>query len=116
MTINTKAALLSALLFPGCGQWLKSQRWLALGFMAVAIVPLYGIVTQILVISQQLTEQIVAGEIALDAMSLMTAMSAHAPTAGQNLSFLSGIFMVNWLVSVIHAYVSAPRNKASIVA
>ena len=99
-----KAALFSALLFPGAGQLLLKKYTSAMFYAVFAFIGLYLLLSNLLARVQDIIAQIERGEIALDIAAITELVQQQTATATDSLSPAVMIFVIAWLVSVIEAY------------
>lgn len=99
-TIN--AALLSALVFPGAGH-LYLKRWVTGALLVgVSLIALYGLVTRIMDVANQIVDQVLRGEIPLDVASLSAAVSQRvAGTDTQALNIATWVIIACWVVGIV---------------
>ena len=102
MNKHTKAALLSALVYPGVGQFYLKRHALGslmfIGFSVVLCIICYDILLQTL----QLMDQINNGEVALDLASLIKTISQFILNMYQSIPpFLFFLLIIIWCVSII---------------
>ncbi|WP_445947150.1 hypothetical protein [Shewanella sp.] len=99
-----KAALLSAFICPGSGQWWLKQRLVGGGFMLVSVICLGYLILEVMERAQAIAAKILSGEIANDLVSIYAEVSAIPTEAMATMSLLTWVFIANWLLSIIHAY------------
>lgn len=105
-----KAALFSALIFPGAGQLLLKKYLSAIYFAAFASVGLYLLFSKLFARVQVILEQVQSGEISADIAAIMAAVHQQTASATESLSPALVILMVAWLVSVVEAYRVGAKN------
>lgn len=100
------AALLSALVFPGLGQWYLARRRLALLFALPALVAGFIYLNHALGEADQLAGQVLAGRLPADPAAIAARLEA-APTP--LLVSVSGwVFALCWAGSVLEALLRRP--------
>ena len=114
MKRSTKAALLSALIFPGVGQF--SLRRYTMGFLltGAALASLYFIVSYAVERAFQIVDKIQQGEIAADSLSITELVSQQSMQGGaQFLNIASLVLIVCWLISIVDAIIAGRRHDES---
>jgi len=105
MKKSTKAALLSALVFPGLGHFYLRKLLLGFLFFAVTAVCLAFFLSAAMDIALQLRAGIESGEIPLNLLHIQATISEEiASNKGHNLDILSGMLLFSWLAATIDAY------------
>ena len=109
MKASTKAALLSALVFPGLGHLvLRPQRALrGLLFMVPAAVVLSYIVRQVLAVSLQVLAELNSGALAADPQAIMARLDAAGSPADNWLMLLG---LLCWVGAIADALWLGRRN------
>jgi hypothetical protein len=95
------AAMLSALVFPGVGQWYLARRRLALLFAVPALVAGYVYLDFALDEANALAGQVLAGSVPLDPAALAAKLEAQPTSWAVTLS--GWVFVVCWVGSVAEA-------------
>ena len=98
-----KAALFSALIFPGLGQLLLKKYFSAAFFAFFACVTLYILFSDLLSRAQEILDKIQAGEVAADLASI-TELVHQQSAATMSFSPALTLLLITWLVSIIEAY------------
>jgi hypothetical protein len=112
MNTSIKAALLSALVFPGCGQlWLRRYRsggaLLAVTLLALVFVVRYAVQQATLI-----ADKIIAGEIPLDAQVIAQRVSAIVDNPDSSaVNAAAWVIVACWLIGIVDAY-RAGRSAA----
>ncbi len=96
------AALLSALVFPGIGQWYLGRRRLALLFALPALVAGYVYLDFALDEANALAGQLLAGTMPLDPAALAAKLEGQPTPLPVTLS--GWVFLVCWVASVVEAW------------
>ena len=97
-----KAALLSALVFPGAGHIFLKEKFRGILFAGISLVCLYLLVTEILKGAMQIAEKIQRGEIAPNVAEITEL--AFRQAGAQPDSNVSALLIVCWLASILDAY------------
>jgi hypothetical protein len=105
MNKPVKAALLSALVFPGAGHFFL-KKYIPGGILAgTALVALYVLVSKAVARAVQITDKIQRGEVELDVAAITELVSNHPPgPEGQILSIATTALLVSWLVGIVDSY------------
>lgn len=102
MTSSTRAALLSALLFPGLGQALVLRRpKRALCFILPAFLAMLWLLRAAYTAASQVVDQITAGTLPLDPILIQQQIEATNTGPGGNLA--AAVLIVAWLGSILDA-------------
>jgi hypothetical protein len=99
-----KAALFSALIFPGAGQLLLKKYISATYFAVFASVGLYLLFSNLMSRAQDIIEKVQRGEVSADLATITELVNQQSSTASDSLSPALIILLVAWLVSVVEAY------------
>jgi hypothetical protein len=100
------AALLSALVFPGVGQWYLSRRRLALLFALPALVAAFIYMKFALLEANAVADQLLSGKVALDPAAISAQVAAQPMDWAVTLS--GWVFVVCWVGSVVEALRGKP--------
>ena len=103
------AALLSALVFPGVGQYYLGRKGRAWLFIAVAAVGGLLYLNHALAQANDLADQVLSGRVALDPAAI-EAQIAKAPTP-LSVSISGVVFVVSWVGSVLEALMVKPPMR-----
>ena len=95
------AALLSALVFPGVGQWYLRRRRLALLFALPALAAAYIYLDFALAEANAVVDQVLAGSVRLDPAAIAAQVEAQPMSWAVSLS--GWAFVVCWVGSVAEA-------------
>ncbi|MDP5147675.1 hypothetical protein ORI98_14640 [Shewanella sp. ULN5] len=108
-----KAALMSALICPGSGQMWLGKKWQGIGFMALSFVCLAVMMNFAIERAQVIADKILAGEVALE-YSAIYAQITQAPDGNmaQISTWITWLFVANWLTSIITAYLMAKKTAS----
>lgn len=99
-----KAALFSALIFPGAGQLLLKKYISATYFAVFAGVGLYFLFSNLMSRAQDIIDKVQRGEVSTDLATITELVNQQSSTASDSLSPALIILLVAWLVSVVEAY------------
>lgn len=102
------AALLSALVFPGIGQWYLGRRRLALLFAVVALVAGYVYLDFALDEADALAGQLLGGSMPLDPAAL-SARLENQPTP-LSMTVAGWVFVLCWIASVLEAWLGKRKG------
>jgi hypothetical protein len=102
------AALLSALVFPGVGQWYLGRRPLALLFALPALVAGYVYFDFALEEANVLAGQLLAGTMPLDPAALAAKLEGQATPLSVTLS--GWVFALCWIGSVLEAWLGKKKG------
>ncbi len=106
MSKATKAALISALIFPGAGQLFLKKYVTGFSLLATAIVCLYILITNVVNTALQLVEKIQSGQVQADLSTVTALISQQTGSEAQQLNIVTLVLAAIWLISIIHAYKS----------
>ena len=110
MKKSTKAALFSALIFPGAGQFLLKKKALGCGFAISAGVAIYYIMSSMMTLALSVTEQVINGDMALDENAIQSMLGAQSANATSGIDTAWIIFLVIWVLSILDAYRSGLKK------
>ena len=104
MTRATKAALLSALVFPGLGH-LYLKRWVTGVVLAgVAGFALSTIVSIVQRVTREVARQVESGAVGADVYSLTTMVTQQMHGSEQAANVASTALLACWLIGIVGAY------------
>ncbi|MCK4837302.1 MAG: hypothetical protein KAS94_00790 [Desulfobulbaceae bacterium] len=100
-----KAALLSALLFPGAGHLLLKKYVAAVILAGASVASLYFLVATAIEKALRITEKIQRGEVPLDvaAIAELITNQTTGPEA-QLLNIATAVLFIAWLIGIIDSY------------
>lgn len=105
MNKATKAALLSALVFPGTGHFFLKKQLRGIILTGATLAALTVIISQAITKAQQIVEKIQLGEVQLDVTAIAELVSKQAAgTDAQQLNIASLALLICWLLGIIDAY------------
>ena len=114
MNKSTKAALLSALVFPGMGHFYLNKPVVGAFILGISFIPLYAVLTKAITQAQQIAEKIVSGDAQADMASIaemLANQSTHADTQIMNMAVI--VFIIIWLIAIADAYRHGRRQDTS---
>ena len=105
MNKSKKAALISALVFPGAGH-LYLKKYLSGAILVGATLgSLSYLITKIVEITLQITEEIQAGKVQLNAMEITELVSKQTSgSEAQLYDIATAVIFISWLVGIIDSY------------
>ena len=105
MSKSIKAALLSALVFPGLGHLFLKKYVAGLLLGGTAFVSIYWLVSRVVERTLQISEKIQSGEVKLDAAAITELVSKQAGGAeAQSLDMATAVIVIVWLIAIVDAY------------
>ena len=116
MSKSIKAALLSALVFPGVGHFFLKQRVSGTVLAAAALVSLWVVITKAMERALQITEEIQRGDVPLDVDAITELVSRQpAGVEGHLLDIAWAVLIVVWLIGIVDSYrVGRIQGKADL--
>jgi hypothetical protein len=109
MKMSSKAALYSALIFPGAGLcWLK-QYWQAALFILPSLAICAYVVRATLATAQLLRDKIADGSLALDISTLSLAVERSIEQLTSSLNNLIWLLILCWAASIVCSYLAGER-------
>jgi TM2 domain-containing membrane protein YozV len=113
MNKSLKAALISALVFPGFGHFLLKKPIQGILLAVLAALCLYFLLASIYDLAQQLSLQIQQGQIAMDLGSINQALSQQAlQHEASNINMPSLLLITLWLIGIFDSYrIGAEQDK-----
>ncbi len=105
MKRRTKAALLSAFVFPGVGHFILRKRIHGAVLAGTAFVSLYFLIARTIEKTLQVFEKIASGEIQSDAASI-TDLVLNQSTGSETLllRIATAALIISWLVGIVDSY------------
>lgn len=105
MTTSMKAALLSALVFPGAGHFFLKRHLHGVALVSATIASLYFLISGAVERALQITGKIQQGEVPLDLVAITELVSAQ-PTGieAQRFDIASAVLLIAWLIGIIDSY------------
>jgi hypothetical protein len=102
----TKAALISAFIFPGCGHFYLKRKLRGAVFALFSAGCLYVLITYAVNIANDISDRILSGDIPLDINSLMAEVSSQlngSPGDPQNIATL--LLLGCWSIAIIDSFI-----------
>jgi TM2 domain-containing membrane protein YozV len=99
-----KAALFSALIFPGAGQLLLKKYISAAYFSFFAGIGIYLLFSNLMAIAQGIVDKVQRGEVPNDIATILELVLPQLATAKESFTPAVMIFLIAWLVSIVEAY------------
>ena len=100
-----KAALLSALVYPGVGQLIYQAYRRAIALILIFSLSLYCYFEEVMSKYQPLIDKVKSGEVALNSYALLQEMAKNPIILdAQLLRSLTWLLVICWLVGIIDAY------------
>ena len=107
MKPSTKAALISALLFPGLGQLVVLKRPArAFLYIGPALLALLYLLSSAFAVASRITDQITAGTLPLDPQ--LITQQIEATNAGPGGNIAAAVLLAAWIGSVLDALLRKP--------
>lgn len=100
----SRAALLSALVFPGAGHCYLGRWWRGLSLALVSLVPLYLLLSTTLAITRELLDELESGAIPPDLLALTQETMVRVHAGSSTLQMASLAFAVFWVTGIIDAH------------
>ena len=105
MKKSSKAALLSAFVFPGAGHFFLKKYILGIILLFISLCGAYYLTSIMFEKATQLTEQILSGKVQPNAAAITDLISAQStgPEA-QRLDIVTYVIFLCWLIGIIDSY------------
>ena len=105
MRKSLKAALFSALLFPGSGHFLLRKYVRGALLAGISIICLYVLVSTALEIAQQISDEILSGQIQLDSARIVDEVTRRsADNSSLPASLSTYLLLACWLVGIVDSW------------
>ncbi len=105
MKKSTKAALLSAFVFPGVGHIFLKKYISGVALVGVSVAALYYLIAKTVERALEITEAIQRGEVQLDVTAIAELVSKQSiGTDAHLLNIATAAFLICWLIGIIDAY------------
>ena len=102
----TKAALMSALLFPGCGHFYLKSKLRGAIFTVFTVGCLYVLTTYVLNIANDISEKILSGDIPLNVSSLMSEISSQLYGNAATTPDIAMLLLLScWVIAIIDSFI-----------
>jgi len=104
MDRSSKAALLSALVFPGVGQWYLGRRLRALLFAVPALAAVWVFLSHAWALAMAINQEIAAGRIGLDPLDIAQRIHQQAASSTGVTDIAAALMIACWAGSAIDAF------------
>ncbi len=105
MAKSTKAALLSALIFPGAGHFMLKRYVSSAVLAGAALSGLYYLVSETVERAMQISEKIQSGEIQIDVAEITALVSKQSTGAeAHTLNIATTVLIISWLIGIVDSY------------
>ncbi|MDH5611706.1 MAG: hypothetical protein OEY66_04515 [Gammaproteobacteria bacterium] len=105
MKKSTKAALLSAFIFPGTGHLFLKKYIQAVVLAGTAFAASYYLISKSVERALQIVEKIESGDITPDVLAITELLEKQAAGAeAQSLDIAMAIIIICWLIGIVDAY------------
>lgn len=113
MQNSVKAALFSALIFPGCGHFLLRCYRTGFALLAITLVALGFILNYAMTQARIIADQIIANELPLDPVLIAERVSA-ATSGGDSTAnqIAMGVIFVCWIIGIADSYRIGRRSPS----
>jgi len=102
----TKAALMSALIFPGCGHFYLESKLRGAVFTLFSVGCLYVLVTHAVNVANDISDKILGGDIPVDVASLIAEMSLRLSGSGSHsTNAASFLLLICWILATIDSFI-----------
>ncbi len=105
MSKSIKAAMLSALVFPGVGHFYLKKHIPGIVLAGTALASLYFVISRMVEKALGIAEQIQRGEVPLD-VAIITELVSRQPTGTDAglLDFAWTVLVISWLIGIADSY------------
>lgn len=105
MNKATKAALISAFIFPGCGHFFLKSKLRGAVFTLFSAGCLYVLMTFAVDIANDISEKLVSGKIPLDVSRVMAEISSQLNgSAGEAQNIATLLLFICWALGIIDSF------------
>lgn len=105
MKQSVRAALFSALIFPGAGHFLLKKYLVGTVLGATALVPIYLVTVNAVKRAQEIVDQILLGEVEPDILTIMGLVSKQSASSDPRaLNIALFVLFLAWIVGIVDAY------------
>ena len=105
MNKATKAFLLSALLFPGCGHFFLKKPIMGGLLTTISVVCLYFFTVAVFSLAKAISDKILSGEIAADILEITLAITEGLAESGlHQLNVLTITLFSCWIIGMFDSY------------
>ncbi|PKH06246.1 hypothetical protein [Moritella sp. Urea-trap-13] len=111
MNLTVKAGLLSALLFPGAGQWLLKKHLRAAIFAVAAGIPLYYIMDITMTQTQLMVDKVLRSRSNLDIENIAALVNQQMVNIDtQGVQFATFALLCVWVINILDAIKLARKH------
>ena len=104
MKRSTKAALLSALVFPGAGHFYLKRHIVGIVLTGAALASISLIVSEAIDRAMRIAGEIQLGEGAVDVAAITELLSNQASDAGPLMDIATAVLIGAWFIGIVDAY------------
>lgn len=104
MKTSTRAALLSALVFPGAGHLYLKKYPVGIGLLVISVGLLYVVLTGVVDEAVAISEQLQSGAVPASAASISALLEQTQAVQTDALNLASTALLVCWLAGIVDAY------------
>ena len=101
-----KAALLSALVFPGAGQWYLGRRLAACVFALPALAAAWYFASAVLARAAPLIDEIVSGKLEPDLLAVLARVQQQGQDAAPATNLAMLVMLACWAGAIVHAWLA----------
>ncbi len=110
MERSSKAALLSALVFPGVGQWWLGLRLRALLFAVPTLAGVWVFVAHAWELAMSINAEISSGRVELDPVAIAAQVHQQAAASSGASDIAAAVMIVCWAGAAIDAYLQGRKR------
>ncbi len=108
----TKAALISAFVFPGAGHFFLKKYIMGTLLTTVTFASLYFMISATVEEVLQITDKIQNGSVQLNATAITELVSKQTGTETQLINIASTVLIISWLIGIIDSYRLARKQHS----
>jgi hypothetical protein len=102
----TKAALISALIFPGCGHFYLKRKLRGAVFALFSAGCLYVLITYAVKVAHDISDRILSGDIPLEINSLMAEVSSQLNGSPGDPQYIATLLLLGcWGIAIIDSFI-----------
>ena len=106
MNKSTKAALLSAFVFPGVGHVFLKKYISGIVLVGASFAAIYYLISKTVEMALQITEKIQSGDVQLDVTAITELLSKQSiGTEAHLVNIATAAFIILWLIGIIDSYI-----------
>ena len=106
----TKAALISAFIFPGCGHFYLKSKLRGAVFTMFSVGCLYALITYVVNIANDISDRILSGDVPLNISSIMTEISSQLNTSASDPAHIASLLLLScWGIAIIDSIIVGRR-------